>query len=424
MIKSFIFENFKSFEKAELNLEAITSLIGANSSGKSNAIEGIQILAELATGLDLNVVLDGTRSSESHIRGGSKACCRFKTSSFKLGCLVDLDETYDLLYYIKISTNRRVWVEEEALYKVNNGRTNLAGGEKIFKTKTVAGDSGDIEVEYNDKKSGGNPNIICMRISSVLAQMQTKLPQSTERDKECLGYINLVLDNLKSIFVLNPVPSEMRDYVRITDSELKENCENISPVLYHLCEMEDKKEELLKGICSLPENEVMGIGFVKTSLDDVIFTLKERYKNSAEVVDAKKLSDGTLRCIAILAAMLSIPENSVLVVEEIDNGIHPGRVQALIESLDELGRKKHVDLILTTHNPVLLNKYDKEKLLGVSVVYRDGENGTSKFIPLVDIKNFQNIFAQGGLGDAMVDDSLIRLIKVPQKKEDYSWLGV
>lgn len=424
MIKSFIFENFKSFEKAELNLEAITSLIGANSSGKSNAIEGIQILAELATGLDLNVVLDGTRSSESHIRGGSKACCRFKTSSFKLGCLVDLDETYDLLYYIKISTNRRVWVEEEALYKVNNGRTNLAGGEKIFKTKTVAGDSGDIEVEYNDKKSGGNPNIICMRISSVLAQMQTKLPQSTERDKECLGYINLVLDNLKSIFVLNPVPSEMRDYVRITDSELKENCENISPVLYHLCEMEDKKEELLKGICNLPENEVMGIGFVKTSLDDVIFTLKERYKNSAEVVDAKKLSDGTLRCIAILAAMLSIPENSVLVVEEIDNGIHPGRVQALIESLDELGRKKHVDLILTTHNPVLLNKYDKEKLLGVSVVYRDGENGTSKFIPLVDIKNFQNIFAQGGLGDAMVDDSLIRLIKVPQKKEDYSWLGV
>lgn len=424
MIKSFIFENFKSFEKAELNLEAITSLIGANSSGKSNAIEGIQILAELATGLDLNVVLDGTRSSESHIRGGSKACCRFKTSSFKLGCLVDLDETYDLLYYIKISTNRRVWVEEEALYKVNNGRTNLAGGEKIFKTKTVAGDSGDIEVEYNDKKSGGNPNIICMRISSVLAQMQTKLPQSTERDKECLGYINLVLDNLKSIFVLNPVPSEMRDYVRITDSELKENCENISPVLYHLCEMEDKKEELLKGICNLPENEVMGIGFVKTSLDDVIFTLKERYKNSAEVVDAKKLSDGTLRCIAILAAMLSIPENSVLVIEEIDNGIHPGRVQALIESLDELGRKKHVDLILTTHNPVLLNKYDKEKLLGVSVVYRDGENGTSKFIPLVDIKNFQNIFAQGGLGDAMVDDSLIRLIKVPQKKEDYSWLGV
>ena len=130
MIKSFIFENFKSFEKAELNLEALTSLIGTNSSGKSNAIEGIHILADTATGLELSTILDGTRNMDSHIRGGSKSCCRFKTSAFKLGCLIDLDEKYDLYYYIKISTNKKVWVEEEALYKVVNGKTELAGGEK------------------------------------------------------------------------------------------------------------------------------------------------------------------------------------------------------------------------------------------------------------------------------------------------------
>lgn len=102
MIKSFIFENFKSFEKAELNLEALTSLIGTNSSGKSNAIEGIHILADTATGLELSTILDGTRNMDSHIRGGSKSCCRFKTSAFKLGCLIDLDEKYDL-YYISRS---------------------------------------------------------------------------------------------------------------------------------------------------------------------------------------------------------------------------------------------------------------------------------------------------------------------------------
>ena len=72
----------------------------------------------------------------------------------------------------------------------------------------------------------------------------------------------------------------------------------------------------------------------------------------------------------------------------------------------------------------MLNKYDKEKLLGVSIVYRDKESGESLFIPLVDINKFQNIFVQGGLGDAMTDDSLIRLIKESEKVEDYSWLGV
>lgn len=425
MIKSFIFENFKSFEKAELSLESVTSLIGSNSSGKSNAVEGIQILAELATGVDLSIVLDGTRNNDSHIRGGSAACCRFKTTSFKLGCLIDLDDQYDLLYYIRISTSKRVWVEEEGLYKVENGKTTIAGGEKIFKTKAVSSkDSGDIRAEYNDKKTGRNPDIICMRVSSVLAQLRSKLPQNTRRDEECLGYVNLVLENLKGIFVLNPVPKDMRDYVRLTDTALKENAENISPVLYQLCQTEEQKKALLEIICSLPENEVKGIEFIKTKLDDVIFALKERYMTVSEVVDAKKLSDGTLRCIAIVAAMLSIPEGGILVVEEIDNGIHPSRVSTLINKLSEIGKKRNLDIIITTHNPILLNRYDKEKLLGVSVVYRDREKGTSNFISLVDIEQYPKLLAKGGLGDAMLDDSIINMIKNPLQQADYEWLGV
>lgn len=424
MIKSFIFENFKSFEKAELSLEAITSLIGTNSSGKSNAIEGIQILAESAAGLELSVILDGTRNHNSHVRGGSKACCRFRTQSFKLGCLVDLDDGYDLLYYIKTGVNGRVRVEEEALYKVKNGRTVLTGAEKIFKSKNIPGKNENICAEVNDGKKNGDQRILCLSSASVLSQLKTKFPQNTQRERECLKYMNLVLDNLKGIFVLNPVPVEMRDYVRVTDTELRENCENISSVLYHLCADEGKKEELLKIINHLPENEVVGIEFIRTQLDDVIFALREKYRNSSELVDAKRLSDGTLRCVAIVAAMLSMPADSVLIIEEIDNGIHPGRVQVLLESLSEMGKERKVDLILTTHNPVLVNKFDKDKLMGVSVVYRDRENGSSKFIPLVDIRDLPSLFAQGSLGDAMADDSLIQMIKKPKDTTDYSWLEV
>ena len=42
--------------------------------------------------------------------------------------------------------------------------------------------------------------------------------------------------------MLDPIPSEMRDYVRITDVELKTNCENISPVLYNTLPREGEKE--------------------------------------------------------------------------------------------------------------------------------------------------------------------------------------
>lgn len=424
MIKSFVFENYKSFEKAVLNLESITSLIGTNSSGKSNAIEGIQILSEAATGLDLSVILDGTRNNASHIRGGSSSCCRFKEHSFKLGCLIDLDKNYDLYYFIRISIKKRVWVEEEALYKVLNGNLNLGEGEKIFKTKKANKDSGDIKAEYNNKKKGKNPDIMCMRVSSVLAQLKSKLPQETEYDQTCLSYINLMLDNLKGIFVLNPIPSVMRDYVRSTDIELKPNCENISPVLYHLCQNEKKRNELLSTVRNLPENEVQSIEFIKTQLDDVIFGLKEKYMNNSEIVDAKKLSDGTLRCIGILAAILSIPKGGMLVVEEIDNGIHPGRVYALIDTLEKIGKERNVDIILTTHNPTLLNGYDKNKLLGVTVVYREAEKGTSLFVSLIDIEQSPELFAAGGIGDAMTDNTLIKMIKEPRRIPDTSWLGV
>ena len=71
MIKSFIYENFKGYDKAVLWLEQITTLIGSNASGKSNAIEGMQILSELALGKDLRVVFDETKN-EGSIRGGAK----------------------------------------------------------------------------------------------------------------------------------------------------------------------------------------------------------------------------------------------------------------------------------------------------------------------------------------------------------------
>lgn len=423
MIKSFIYENFKSFEKAELNLEAVTSLVGTNSSGKSNAIEGISILAESATGVDLGVILDGTRNNDSHVRGGSKACSRFKTTSFKLGCLIDLDEDYDLLYEIKIGTSKRIMVNEEALYKVENGKVTHKG-DKIFKTKDRNEDSSDIKVEYRNGKKGMNPDIICNRTVSVLSQLTSKLPNHTETDDENLKYIGLVIANLKKIFVLDPVPSEMRDYVRTTDVELKTNCENISPVLYQMCEDKEKKEYLMDVIRELPENEIIDIEFVETKLGDVIFGLQEKYLSSSELVDAKRLSDGTLKCIAVVAAVLTMPEDSVLVVEEIDNGIHSSRVKELINRLEQVCRPKGIDILLTTHNASLLDQYDRDKLIGVSVVYRDKVNGTSKFIPFVDIKNYQDILITGGLGTAMIKDILVEKLKSEQKKEDYSWLGM
>ena len=179
MIKSFIFENFKSFEKAELNIESLTTLIGTNASGKSNAIEGITILAKAATGIDLSTILDGTKSTGAVVRGGSRGCARFKTNSFKLGCLIDLDETKDLLYEMKIAVGDRVGIEEEGLYLVKRDSLGPKSN-KVFKTKKAESGRAEIKVQYKNGNRGNNPDTICVRSSAILPQMLVKMRRDTE----------------------------------------------------------------------------------------------------------------------------------------------------------------------------------------------------------------------------------------------------
>lgn len=423
MIKCFTFENFKSFEKAELNIETLTTLIGTNSSGKSNAIEGIAILSMVTTGIELSTILDGTKNTGTIVRGGSHGCTRFKTSAFKLGCLIDWDKEHDLLYEIKVGVNGRVVIDEEALYLV---KVNTLGpkSNKIFKTKTVENDRAEIKVQYKNGKKGPDPDMICIRSSAILPQMLGKIQRESEEDREIVSMMERVVNQLKNVMVLNPVPSDIRNYVRISDVDLRMNCDNLSAVLNKMCKETENKKKLLHIVKELPENDVSDIEFVETKIGDVIFALREKNLNSTELVDARQLSDGTLRCIAVLTAVLMAEEGSMIVIEEIDNGIHPARVYKLIDQLIQIGKERNVDIIITTHNATLMNSYKKDELVGVSVVYRDKERGTSKITSFVDIDNFPAMLASGGLGNAMIDETLLESLKSESKAKDYSWLGV
>lgn len=411
MIKAFLFEKFKGYDKAVLWLEQITTLVGTNASGKSNAIEGMQILSELATGRDLNVIFDGTKNSEAAIRGGAKGCCRFTAKSFGLGCLIDLDSEHDLLYRVRIGATSRIAIEEESLYVVCNGETQEKNGKLIFRTVVhTAEDSGDISIEYANGKKGKNPQCHALRSMSILSQMVGKLPNDIQDYDATLRRIQLVQESLMGIFILDPIPSMMRNYSRIGDTSLRRNCSNVSSVLYAL---KTSKEwpDFVKTISQLPENEIKGIDFVTTPLNDVILVQKEQNGNAIANMDAPRLSDGTLRCMALLAAVMSEPKNSVIAIEELDNGIHPSRARKLTDVLSQIAKRRGIDLIITTHNVTLLNSLSKEDVLGVSIVYRDASTNVSRIIPFVEVQNQAAILASGGIGDALESDSILRAIK-------------
>jgi len=84
------------------------------------------------------------------------------------------------------------------------------------------------------------------------------------------------------------------------------------------------------------------------------------------------LSDGTLRVLAIsqrdealcaiAAAMLSATEGSLVVIEEIDNGVHPNRAKHLLASIRDIAEQRKLRVLLSTHNPALMDALPDAKL--------------------------------------------------------------
>lgn len=409
MIKGFLFEDFKGFQKAELFLEDISILIGANASGKSNAIEGIAILSEIAAGRDFAAILDGTRNSESFVRGGSQRCCRFQSTSFTLGCLIDLDEENDLLYRIRIKVQDQVSLDSESLFIVPNGCMSTAdAGDRIFSTEPLEEERSKlIQVSIRHDRQGADLLLNCARDTAVLHQLKNQPSEENSIMVVNLQCIHTVLENLKKILILSPKIGVMGNYCRIGDKRLKYDASNLSAALYELCGDAVRRQSMLEIIRQLPENEIRDLGFLIPGNGDVLFYLEENNMSSSGKIYANQLSAGTLRAIAVITALLQEPKGSLVIIDEVDNGLHPARAKALLSWMISINHERNVDILITTHNVSLLNSVKGETVLGVSVAYRDPEKGDARMVPFVDLDSSSYILATGGIGTAEENDQLL-----------------
>src|SRR5437763_24146 len=69
MLSAFKLRNFKSFREATLPLSELTLLIGANASGKSNTLEGLQVLAWMTSHDRLSDLQFAIQNRELRVRG-------------------------------------------------------------------------------------------------------------------------------------------------------------------------------------------------------------------------------------------------------------------------------------------------------------------------------------------------------------------
>jgi predicted ATPase len=132
---------------------------------------------------------------------------------------------------------------------------------------------------------------------------------------------------------------------------------------------------------------VANVQVVREELDAryrIDVTMKEGSPYSSRVV-----SDGTLRILALLAVLYDPRQRGLICLEEPENGIHPGRLKAVISRLRGLVSEPHADkidpkqplaqMMVSSHSPVVLASVPPEDVVFFDVVsvVKPGSNPAS-----------------------------------------------
>jgi predicted ATPase len=438
MLTEFTLANFKSYRNSRLPLGSLTLLIGANAAGKSNALEGLRFLSWLAQGEKLSRIQYDVNSADRAMRGRIKDLCYREESTFSLGCCLDSTPMNNL--DIKISVlNGEMQIADEKIFGSDSSLLyeTVVPFDESFKFPHQPEDKPDnIHVRYGRLPQQpieyihhcSNQRAIFVQIdfqprydnpafldpNGTLTEDQNQVQQ---RVTETVQEYQRVL---KNVLFFDPVPAQMRNYSQKSDYKiLEENGINLSSVLFHLWENQpNRQQEILHFIQSLPEQAIDGLDFLVGPRDEVMVRLSETFGNTQRFCEAALLSDGTLRVLAIAAAMFSATEGSLIVIEEIDNGVHPSRAKHLLSSIRDIAERRNLRVLISTHNPALMDAIPDAALGDVVFCYRDPSVGDSRLIRLGDLDEFPSLIFQGSLGQLVTQGVVDRFIKSPHTPED------
>jgi predicted ATPase len=159
-------------------------------------------------------------------------------------------------------------------------------------------------------------------------------------------------------------------------------------------ELEDKLHEAIPTIRGLSTPATKASGGSHRQIE---FALSGDSKPPV-TIPASQASDGAMLLTAFLAlAYGDTPQ--ILLIEEPENGLHPSRLQMVIEMLrkmstGEIGNRAR-QIILTTHSPLLLNFVEPEEVR----IFRRNSEGATEVTPMHAVPNIENLHRQYAPGE-------------------------
>ncbi len=394
MIIELRLQDWKSFSDAKLYIDPLTIIIGTNASGKSNLFDALKMLGALVSPTD---ILDIAKE----VRGGAEGIVRRGQESCTLTTVMDTDKSGEQLTYaitLALDKQRNVWIKGEKLTS-SSSKKELT----LFERKET--DENNSTLVSVSLYSEGKPRLQNFPAkSSILSQIE--YVNCARKIKEATA---TVVGNFKKIRLSNPIPERMRDFTALSKT-IADDASNLAGYLANLDEETQTKtyDAILKYLRPLPDKDIKSLRAEKVPLTDMamLFCTEEWQEGVAQEQSARGMSDGTLRFAGIIAMLVTAEDHSLVLLEELDQGVHPSRAKNMVAMLKEIGRQKHLDIICTTHNATFVDELGLRMIPFISYVKRNDANGCTDIRLLEENEKLARMMATKTVGDMMTNNDL------------------
>ena len=394
MITELRLRNWKSFFDATLFIDPITVIIGTNASGKSNIFDALKLLSALASPIDIMDIAKNVRGgAEGIIRRGEQMCNRTIT--------MEGDKSSEQLIYevaLAFDDQRNIYIKDESLI-LDTTKKNLV----MFERKDL--DEMNKSLVSVALYTEGKPRYQNFSAkTSVLSQIEYVNCVRRIKDSTLT-----VVNNLRKIRLSNPIPERMRDFAPLS----KTIAEDASDLAGYLANLDEELksvtyEAILKYLKPLPDRDIKSIRADKIPMTDkaMLFCTEEWTAGHTQEQSALGMSDGTLRFAGIIAMLITAEDKALILLEELDKGVHPSRAKDLVKMLKEIGKQKKLDIICTTHNATFVDELGPQMIPFISYIKRNEENGCTDIHLLEENEQLARLMASKSVGDMMTNNDL------------------
>jgi predicted ATPase len=387
-------KNFKNFQDAELALGPLTLLVGANASGKSNLRDAFRFLHGIGRGYSLANII-GTKYGEGGepqwggMRGGPREIAFQGAETFALEVSCTIDDQGK---------------EREAIYHIEVDPGTNGSGPRVIAEHLVAEGQGDFVFDSTHMQQrdplylsvqqtgagerGRAPYIIFRSQQPILSQIVIASSKARSRVKKMA---QATLDVFGSMRFLDLSPDSMKQPSFSGQNILGDRGENLSSVLQAICADPQRKHALVQWLQELTPMDAIDFEFPPDQIGRVLVTLVEEHGQRTTAYSA---SDGTLRFLGMLAALLGPESARLYCFEELETGIHPNRIDLLLQLIEQQVAQKNIQIVATTHSPQLLRLISPATLNFASLTYRLEDRPDAQIKRILDIPEARRIIEE------------------------------